>query len=79
MYKDPHRVFIKVFCVCLMKKVCTRFQAAKDGLRTSYGAISGYDTKPEWDTSRVTDLSGTFNGYNTFNAPITFSSYRCYG
>ncbi|CAL6427641.1 unnamed protein product [Bathycoccus prasinos] len=46
-------------------------QAAKDGLCTSYGAVSGYGTMPDLDVSGVLKMEGAFQDFAEFNADIS--------
>ena len=46
-------------------------EAAADGLCNSYGALSGFGTMPNWDTSEITNMNGAFSNRATFNADLS--------
>ena len=46
-------------------------ESAADGLCNSYGALSGFGTMPNWDTSEITNMNGAFSNRATFNADLS--------
>ena len=46
-------------------------EAPVDGECTNFGESSGFGTMPNWDVSRVTDMSDTFYAQGKFNADIS--------
>jgi surface protein len=49
----------------------TYLNPIEDGLCYNYGNATGYGSMPEWDVSRVTDMSSMFNFATGFNGDIS--------